>query len=201
MFRLIKLLLIWSVVSPVTHAIEPSSVLLEASPSAGLAGDLEMRGEFFLKRDWRLATQIGYSTYQSAQISKGTDIWVDSSAQYYPDVFNQHGPYFGIGIQVRNQAQDFQRARPRRTYFQPTSSNDMDRWTVDSMSVSLTQTLGYRLMLGEMLTTSMGIEAAENLHSAARIKDQQLIAGSEVSLGKSPALQTRVMMNVGFMIP
>ncbi len=201
MLALIKWLLLWMSFTPISSALEPKQLLLEASPSASLAGNLALRAEYLTKRDWRLATDVGYSQYQSAEIAHGADRFIDLSAQYYPDIFDKHGPYFGIGLQLQSQIQNFQRQRPRRTYFQPDAGNDMDSWMIDSMSVSLTQSIGYRLMLGEHLTTSVGAEAAENLYSSTRIRDRQLLAGSEIEIPNKSALETRFMMNIGFVIP
>ncbi len=181
--------------------IEASRWVVEASPSDLMLGKLGVRVESAIARDWRIYSQLShFSADKRGELGPTQLDRIEIGPQFYPKIFETHGPYIGVGIAVSNSRADFQRLRPSRSYFQPAQNDEYDRWTTTSRSLGMRQAIGYRIMINQFLTTSLECGVAENLYRNVTLVEDSILPGYSPNEDQSPIIETSFLLNFGFTI-
>jgi hypothetical protein len=191
------LLSLWS---EIAVAIEPSFLTIESSPSALLMGNVLIHAEAPANgRGWYYYGRLDRAQFSNHELSsQGTSTSLDLGLAFYPRLFATHGPFLAFGAGSSQLVQTVTRHRPSRTYFRPTDTETRDRWTEMGRYLSLTQSLGYRIRLSGLATSSFGVSSAEILHSSSEIRDASLMPETDVDSTEPDRVSFKFFLHMGF---
>ncbi len=190
--------------APQLQSQNQTPTILEVAPLQGFVGQPALRFEHLF---W---PRVGLSAaYESWTTPSERDDFTDRhgafdlTALYYPMGLSSYPVFLGAGLRAEQATIGRQRARDIVTWARTDADEVDDHWVNHDVYVSVTQTIGYRLLAARLATVSFRMVRDDLISTSSSNDTSGVVDGSPAALatrGRDP-VTLRFMLHAGLWLP